>query len=93
MLVTQSCLTLCDPMGFSPPGSSVHGIFQARVLEWGAIAFSSPTAVKVAGVTPWIHHPRVKGAYHTDPEDAKWTIQKDATDPHETKIILKKKKR
>ena len=38
--VTQSCLTLHDPMDCSLPGSSVHGIFQARVLEWGAIAFS-----------------------------------------------------
>ena len=37
----QSCPTLSDPMDCSPPGSSVHGIFQARVLEWGAIAFSS----------------------------------------------------
>ena len=36
----QSCLTLCNPMDCSLPGSSVHGIFQARVLEWGAIAFS-----------------------------------------------------
>ena len=36
----QSCPTLCDPMDCSPPGSSVHGIFQARVLEWVAIAFS-----------------------------------------------------
>ena len=36
----QSCPTLSDPMGCSPPDSSVHGIFQARVLEWGAIAFS-----------------------------------------------------
>ena len=35
----QSCLTLCDPIDGSPPGSSVHGVFQARVLEWGAIAF------------------------------------------------------
>ena len=34
----QSCLTLSDPMDCSPPGSSIHGIFQARVLEWGAIA-------------------------------------------------------
>ena len=34
----QSCLTLSDPMDCSPPGSSTHGIFQARVLEWGAIA-------------------------------------------------------
>ena len=40
MKVTQSCLTLSDLMDCSPPGSSVHGIFQARVLEWGAIAFS-----------------------------------------------------
>ena len=40
VVVTQSCLTLCDPMACSPPGSSVQGIFQARVLEWGAIAFS-----------------------------------------------------
>ena len=38
--VTQSCPTLRDPMDCSLPGSSVHGIFQARVLEWGAIAFS-----------------------------------------------------
>ena len=38
--VTQSCPTLCNPMDCSPPGSSVHGIFQARVLERGAIAFS-----------------------------------------------------
>ena len=38
--VTQSCLTLSDPMDCSLPGSSAHGIFQARVLEWVAIAFS-----------------------------------------------------
>ena len=39
--VVQSCLTLCDPMDCSLPGSSVRGIFQARVLEWDAIAFSA----------------------------------------------------
>ena len=38
--VAQLCPTLCDPMDYSLPGSSIHGIFQARVLEWGAIAFS-----------------------------------------------------
>ena len=38
--VAQSCPTLSDPMDCSPPASSVHGIFQARALEWGAIAFS-----------------------------------------------------
>ena len=36
----QSCLTLCDPMDCSPPGSSVHEIFQARILEWVAISYS-----------------------------------------------------
>ena len=39
--VAQLCLTLSDPMDCSLPGSSIHGIFQARVLEWGAVAFSS----------------------------------------------------
>ena len=38
--VPQLCLTLLDPMDCSPPGSSIHGIFQARILQWGAIAFS-----------------------------------------------------
>ena len=38
--VAQSCLTLSDHVDCSPPGSSAHGIFQARILEWGAIAFS-----------------------------------------------------
>ena len=39
--VAQLCPTVIDPMDCSPPGSSIHGIFQARVLEWGAIAFSN----------------------------------------------------
>ena len=34
LLVTQSCLTLCDPMDYSPPGSSVHGLLKARILKW-----------------------------------------------------------
>ena len=37
-LVANLCLTLCNPIDCSPPGSSVHGILQARILEWGAIA-------------------------------------------------------
>ena len=57
--VAQSCPTLPDPMDCSLPGSSIHGIFQARVLEWGAIAFSdfrcsivlSITAIKDSSVT------------------------------------------
>ena len=41
--VTQSCLTLSDPMDYGPPGSSVHGILQAGVPEWGATAFFEKT--------------------------------------------------
>ena len=40
VLVAQLCLTFCDSMDCSPPGSSVHGILQARILEWVAIPFS-----------------------------------------------------
>ena len=40
VLVAQSCPALCDPMDCNPPGSSVHGILQARILEWVAIPFS-----------------------------------------------------
>ena len=45
--VAQSCPTLSDPTDFSLPGSSIRGIFQARVLEWGAIAFSKRVAYNV----------------------------------------------
>ena len=41
VLVTQLCLTLCDPMDCSLPGSPVHGILQARILEWVAVPFST----------------------------------------------------
>ena len=47
--VPQSCPTLSDPMDCSLPGSSVHGIFQARVLEWGAIAYDPQMNVNVSG--------------------------------------------
>ena len=58
--VAQSCLTLSDPMDCSLPGASVHGIFQARVLEWGAIAFSviSMTTILVK-ITISFHHTTV----------------------------------
>ena len=45
--VAQSCPTLSDPMDCSLPGSSIHGIFQARVLEWGATAFSKSLSLDV----------------------------------------------
>ena len=41
----ESCLTLCDPVDGSPPGSPIPGILQARTLEWGAIAFSAHVAI------------------------------------------------
>ena len=56
------------------------------------VVLTTPTVVKVAGVPPWIHHMRVKTAYHVDPENVEWAAQRDPTDPRETKIILKKKK-
>ena len=55
----QSCPTLSDPMDGSPPGSSIHGIFQARVLEWGALPFPMPrldngeTMEKVTDIILW----------------------------------------
>ena len=48
----QSCPTLCDPMDCSPPGSSIHGICQARVLEWGAVAFSKVSTLHSQFVPP-----------------------------------------
>ena len=50
--VAQSCPTLSDPMDCNPPGSSVHRIFQARVLEWGAIAFSKDLAYLLLNTSP-----------------------------------------
>ena len=53
----SKCLTLRDPMNYSLPGSSVHGIFQARVLEWVAIAFSRGYSNTVA--LGWAWDPKV----------------------------------
>ena len=51
--VTQSCPTLCDPMDCSPTRLLVHGIFQARVLEWGAIAFSAAISIFLNKIPFW----------------------------------------
>ena len=45
--VAQLCLTISDPMDCSLPGSSIHGIFQTKVLEWGAIAFSAKSGYQL----------------------------------------------
>ena len=55
--VTQSCLTLWDPVDCSPPGSSVHGILQARILEWVAISFSRGI-FPIQGSNPGLLHCR-----------------------------------
>ena len=57
------------------------------------VILTTPTAVKVAGIVPWIHHTRVKRTYHADPENAEWTAQRDPADPWETKTIPKKKEK
>ena len=57
--VAQSCPTLSDPMDCSLPGSSVHGIFQARVLEWGATAFSMYMSISVSQSVPHPVNPLV----------------------------------
>ena len=62
--VAQSCPTLSDPMGCSLPGSSVHGISQARVLEWGAIAFSNA----------WKWKMKVKMLSHVRLLETPWTV-------------------
>ena len=57
MFVTQSCLTLCDLMDCSLPGSSVHGILQAEILEWVAIPFSKVSSL-IQGSNPGLLHIR-----------------------------------
>ena len=59
--VTQSCLTLCDPKDCSLPGSSVHGIFQARLVEWVAISFTRGSSR--LGDQTWVSH-RWQMLYH-----------------------------
>ena len=89
-----------------PLGEQIHEFVprdQVWVEEWKhdslaphwkgpyTVVLTTPTAVRVACITPWIHHMRVKRTYHADPENAEWAAQRDPTDPRETKIILKKK--
>ena len=59
--VAQSCSTLSDPMDCSLPGSSIHGIFQAKVLEWGAIAFSNDYSGFISFRIDWFHLLAVQG--------------------------------
>ena len=68
--VAQSCPTLWDPMDCSPPGSSVHGIFQARVLEWGAIALAVNIHTLKIFITLWLSSVQLLGSvWLWDPMD------------------------
>ena len=60
-LFAQSCLNLCDPMDCSPPGFSVHGILQARILEWGAM----PSSRGSSQPRDWTHVSHVAGGFFT----------------------------
>ena len=77
--VTQSCPTLHDPMDCSLPGSPVHGIFQARVLEWGAIAFSDRNMVRSYCLSSGVTHEAVRWvcwfcfAYGAQNQDEGWS--------------------
>ena len=89
MLVTQSCPTLCNPMDCSPPDSSVHGIFQAKILEW--IPFPSPRDLSNPGIEPWspaLQADSLPSEPHGNPHSCEsWTVKKvehqriDASDP------------
>ena len=68
VLVDEGCLTLCSPMDCSPQGSSVHGILQARILEWVAIPFSRGSSQPreqtwVSCIAGWLYHLRQKGGW------------------------------
>ena len=76
--VTQSCPTLSDPMDCSPPGSSVHGIFQARVLEWGAIAFSVP----LLGMYPEEENMSLKRYTHSNVHQISCSVVSNSLWPH-----------
>ena len=67
----QSCLMLLDPMDCSPPGASAHGIFQARILEWGAISYSMGSSDQGMKSTP-LASPALAGGFVT----TTWESQK-----------------
>ena len=74
--VTQSCPTFCDPMDCSPPCSSVHGIFQARVLEWVVISYSRAIFPK-QGLNPDLPHCRqtlYSLSHQGSPYDSSWDL-------------------
>ena len=79
VLVAQSCLTLCNPMDCRPPGPSVHGISQARILEWVAIHFSRGSSwprdqTQVSRLSNWAHTLRAHTHTHTHTHKSTYII-------------------
>ena len=74
-ILAYSCPTLCNPVDCIPPGSSIHGILQARILEWGAIAFSEQK-LAAAIVSVWVFDLRPN--YDGGNEDNGYLLQKEA---------------
>ena len=74
-IVTQSCLTLCGHIDCSPPGSSVHGIFQARILEWVAI-FCSRGSSQIRTEPASLVFPALVGGFFTSAPPGKPTIER-----------------
>ena len=91
--VAQSCPTLSDPMDCSLPGSSIHGIFQARVLEWGAIAFST-SSPKVIHFSPQeLINTETVRVYHIIPAFMELRISVTSPDPGLRMLRKQKKKK
>ena len=91
--VTQSCLTFCDPMDCSPPGSPVHGIFQARILEW--LPFPPPGDLPNPRIEPLsLLSPALAGRFFTTVPSGKPGVTKNGKDTlptikQNTSILLK----
>ena len=88
-LVTQSCPALCNPMDHSPPGSSVHGILQASLLEWADIPFSKGSSQ----LRNWTQVSCIAGRFFTlgaiRNTDLKWTVETKRSMTHFTHIAHK----
>ena len=80
----QPCLTLCDPIDGSPPGSSIHGVFQVRVLEWVAIAFS----MKYSKMLEWWHQLTSKHCQFHSVAQSCQTLQTPWTAAHQTSLSI-----
>ena len=86
----QSCSTLCDPMDCSPPGSSVHGILQARILEWAAIS-SCKRISQTQGLSAILMSPALAGKLFTTSVEVHQPVpQRDSLLPHLPTTVLHK---